>query len=180
MMPHKKPAKADVREILSGHELVELVKARLQIEDDAQVSEGDADDAYRDQQIMDWHPANPTPEATARNRMWRNAKMLARRGNVEPLRKILTQMTGDPDIADFITAPPAPSRPKYVRRNAPNPFYPKDEQRRDQVEMLRRIRQIVQQEIDRIRDTQNLVIEIAAEVMGCPQREIKELIKRGH
>lgn len=157
--------------------LLELVKTRLH--DDWLTSLGDGSE---DNRLQDWHTANPpTPEAAARNLMryrYSNAKMLAQAGNVEPLRKILMQLTGDPGIAKFITAPPAPPRPKYARK-ASNPFWSKYAERRQQVEKLRRIRQIIQQEIGKTRDTQKRVIQIAAKVMKCSMREIQELTKRG-
>jgi hypothetical protein len=79
-----KPVKTAVRERL--HELVELVKARLQVEDeqvfeDEQLridSRVDSEDAFRDQQMMNWRPANLTPEDAARNRMRSSEPILSR------------------------------------------------------------------------------------------------------
>jgi hypothetical protein len=157
--------------MIGADELLALVYFRLH--------DGDVDD----DRMQDWHTAHPaSPEVAARNLKrfhYSNAKDLARRGNVEPLRKILTQLTGDPDIANFITAPPAPPRPKYARKDASNPFYNKHAERQQQAETLRRIRQIIQQEMGTTRNTSALVIDITRKVTGWSRDEILELMKRG-
>jgi hypothetical protein len=160
---------------MTADELLAKVKARLH--DDWLMSM--CDDEHR---LEDWHTAHPpSPEIAARNLKgfhYSHAKTMARDGNIEPLIKILTELTCDPDIASFITAPPASTRPKYARKDAPNPFYDKHEERQQQVETLWRIRQIVQQEMG-TRNSRASVIPIAAKVMKCSQQVIKDLIKRG-
>jgi hypothetical protein len=172
---------------MTADELVAKVKARLQVEDDERRSLDYADDTYRDQQLVDWDTARPPtpPEVAARNLMrsrYRHAKMLARDGNLEPLRKILTELTDDPDIANFIAAPPGPPRRRnYVRKNPPNPFYgrrERREERQQQVKTLWRIRKIVQQEIG-TRYTRNTVVAIAAKVIKRSMREVREMMTRG-
>jgi hypothetical protein len=162
---------------MTADELLAKVKARLQVEDDDLKAYLYKDDESFDRQMMD-HP-HPTPEIAARNLKqfhYSHAKTMARDGNVEPLRKILTELTDDPDIANFIAAPPAP---EYIPKD--NPFYgryERREERQQQVETLWRIREIVQQEIGK-RGTRNTVIAIAAKVMKCSTREIEEKLTRG-
>ncbi len=108
------------------------------------------------------------------------AKQQARNGNLEPLRKILADLTGDPDIADFIAQPSPPSWPKHKRKDYARykPFL--EHAKRAQGDTIRRIREIIQEQTGKSYGIGELVIEIAAKVLKCEPEEVRELIKRGY
>jgi hypothetical protein len=107
------------------------------------------------------------------------AKQQARKGDLEPLRKILVDLTGDSSLAEFIARPARPSWPKHVRKDyaGARPF--KDFAREIQGDTVRRIRELVPEKTGGHRNS-GLVIEIAAKVLKCPEEEIREIIKRGY
>ena len=108
------------------------------------------------------------------------AKERARNGNLEPLQKILADLTGDPDIAEFIAQPSRPPWPKHKRKDYARykPFL--EHAKRAQGDMVRRIREIIQEQTGKSYGIGELVIEIAAKVLECEPEEVRELIKRGY
>jgi hypothetical protein len=147
---------------MSDEELLTLVRSRL-------YDDGD------DDRLHNWLATqSPTPPEVVAYRL---AKHQARDGNLEQLRKILTELTGDKDIADFIAQPPWPkhARQDYARQK---PFERLES--RVQGDTVRRIREIIKEETGKARVEAELVVEIAAKVLECSQDEIREIIKRGY
>lgn len=101
------------------------------------------------------------------------AKAAARRGNLQPLAKILITVMNDPGITDFLAVP------RRERGRRVNPF----KQYGDEgvVETVRRIRQIRREDFGLVkRDRQyDLSAEaIAGEVYGLDERVVKQLMKK--
>jgi hypothetical protein len=104
------------------------------------------------------------------------AKQSARRGDLGPLRKFLTSMLRDPEIADFIAVPKGPR----VRRDRSRPF--KELVEHHAAETIKRVRKIaiLQRETlgmappDRV-----LIYKIAAKVLKRKPAEIRAIVHRG-
>jgi hypothetical protein len=80
-----------------------------------------------------------------------DAKRAARNGNLEPLRKILAKKINDPEIEEFLAKPKTKKRKRHkdvgktIARNIERA------ERHRRVEMIRRIREITQEQIEQTR-----------------------------
>jgi hypothetical protein len=97
------------------------------------------------------------------------AKQHARGGDLEPLRKLY------PEIAEFIAKP----KIKRVRRPFAMLKAIRRTNRRDKADTIRRIREIIQDEIGQTRVDAELVAYIAAKVLKTTPQEIEKTIHRG-
>jgi hypothetical protein len=119
---------------INGDELLDYVQSRLY----------DDDDGDNGERLSKWYATVP-PKVRA---YW-SAKRSARDGNPEPLRAILTDLTGDPDIASFIAQPVQPRQPPRHTRTRKDyeylrPF--KQLGREHRVEMMESVRKILIEE----------------------------------
>jgi hypothetical protein len=96
------------------------------------------------------------------------AKHQARNGNLEPLRKL------NPEIAEFIAKP---AQVKRVRRHKAAIMSIRKSERNEQIDTIRRIREILE-EIE-VRPSHDLVVEIAAKVLKLKPEIISKIIHRG-
>ena len=108
------------------------------------------------------------------------AKRKARAGDLEPLQQILVDLTGDPELAAFIAQPVTPAWRSHARKDlaAAMPFVKHAREHRG--DMIRDIRELVQEKVGARRVSNALVVEIAAKVLNCPEAEIRTIIKRGY
>jgi hypothetical protein len=104
---------------------------------------------------------NKNPKA-AIGRQYNRAKQLARDGDLEPLRQFLTDLTGDPEITQFIARP---RPPKHKRRDLADsaPFV--EEAKRIQGDMVRRIRQILEEVLGKRPANAELLHKIAGRLL---------------
>ena len=103
-----------------------------------------SDDEYNDDRLHKWLATQPPASAkdvAALN--YRTAKQRARNGDLAPLRKFLTNLTGDPDIAQYIARP---HQPKHARKDYADSQPFTQEAMRIQGDNVRRIRQIRSEE----------------------------------
>jgi hypothetical protein len=103
-------------------------------------------------------------------------KELARDGNLAPLQKYLADHHSDPELADFIAQPPAPLRPKHLRKDHAG----RAAKRRARGDYVRRIRVILREKTGKARVPRDLLVKISAEILQCPGEEIKNIIAHGY
>jgi hypothetical protein len=106
------------------------------------------------------------------------AKWQARAGNPEPLRQILIGLTGDSELAEFITTPVRASSRARKDLAAFMPYLKSAREHRGK--MVREIRDLIHEKVGARRVSNALVVEIAAKVLNCPEPEIRTIIKRGY
>jgi hypothetical protein len=110
---------------------------------------------------------------------YRLAKWWARNGDLEPLRKLLVDRMHDPEIAEFITQPPAPPWPKHVRKDLAytKPFL--ELARQSQYETMQQVKQILVEERGfKPYGLNAKVAEIAAKLLSADENELKDLLER--
>ena len=107
------------------------------------------------------------------------AKVRARQGDPGSLRKILTEMTGDPGIAEFITTPPTPRRHSRTRLDyeRARPF--KQFAHDNHVVVVKQICKIITEREGTSRGISATVVEVAADILRCSPEKIREILKRG-
>ena len=107
------------------------------------------------------------------------AKVRARQGDPGSLRKILTELTGDPDIAEFIMTLPTPRRHSRARLDyeRARPF--KQFAHDNRVDAVRQILKIVTEHEGTRRGISAMVVEVAADILRCSPEKIREILKRG-
>jgi polyribonucleotide nucleotidyltransferase len=149
--------------MIEYHELLAYVRERL--EDDRAKS-----DIYDPLLTI-------SPEGEQRllwNHAYIIAKAEARKNNFEPLLKILTSR--DPELADLIKGKPQPRRRSLIKNNISkaNAY----SEKRERADAVRRIREIIEDKIER-QPSHERLIEIAAAVLECDPKEISRIIHRG-
>jgi hypothetical protein len=95
--------------------------------------------------------------------------------DLAPLRELLVELTGDPDIARFVQQPAPPKRGARRDYALNQPFETK--RREVWLAIVLRIEVIVADETSQQRHIMPIVVAIAAEFLGCSKREIEELKK---
>ena len=155
--------------------LIEIVRERL--------SENDYNDFgfVIDEWRYNWWAAQPpaSPEEIAYRQdraAYLQAKQRARDGDPGPLRKILIDLTGDPEIVDFIAQPPWP---KHKRKNYTHsmPFIQLGEKyKATKSNMSARSSKL---KPARSASRRHWSPKIAAKILKLSPDQIREIIKRG-
>lgn len=117
-----------------------------------------------------------TPEGRARTQ-FAVAKTSARSGNLEALRAFLVNITGDPEIAEFIAEPRRPRGQRRPQKTVEKPFILRAS-KHSAVVTVKRVQQIWQRQYCKWKRCDRLAAEIAAEYCGLPEDEIEEALKR--
>jgi hypothetical protein len=144
------------------------------------------DDDYNKSNLYDPTMLTVSPEVARlihERNMYTLAKAAARRGEFEPLLKILTafavrqlNLNSDPELADLITGKTQPRRRR--KSSFIDPAYNAFWERRECANAVKRIREIIAEKIEK-QPSHELVIEIAAAVLECDPKEISKIIHRG-
>jgi hypothetical protein len=147
---------------IERQEMKEYLLARL-YEDDGQL------DDDRDWESMRLLPQRPGVDPYIK------AKRAARRGNLQPLAKILSTVMDDPEIADFLAAPPR-GRGKPSVSNPYRQFF-----RGGVIDMVRRIRKIWRIDyglVKRDRQYDDSAEKIAGEIYGLSEHAVLQIMKK--
>jgi hypothetical protein len=121
--------------------------------------------------------ANPQEQKAILKRLtYKTAKSAARRGNLEPLAKHLTAITGDSEIAAFLRVP---ARGRGKRKDQEIVFFGRYS-RSEVIDTVRRIRQIWRDEFGRVKRDPGFddsAEKIASELHGLSEDEVQQIMK---
>jgi hypothetical protein len=118
----------------------------------------------------------PIPPETRRQAVLDWAKQEARLGNPDPLRKIVSEVLSDPEIAEFICRP---KRKRGQRNHVGLGF--REFHRSIVIDTVRRIRELLREDFGTVKRRPEYgfsVEEIAGEIFRRPPDEIAQIMKK--